>query len=186
MPLQGNVWPRKIRAMRAMAALALMAAALAGCNSSPDNGVEAALASSAPDTSPTAHAPPVLSRARVVLPAVPGNPAVAYFTLANPSDDTLTLTSVTIAKAAGTTMHETVGGAMKPLPTLTVNPQSIVNFAPGGKHVMIEAISPDVKMGDRLHITAMLADGRHVVTMATVESPGEGDSGGATSAMSGM
>ena len=186
MPLQGNVWPRKIRAMRAVAALAMMAAALAGCNSSPNNGVEAALASSGAEDSLTAHAPPALSRARVVLPAVPGNPAVAYFTLANPGSDPLTVTSIIIEKAAGATMHETVGNTMQPLPTLTVNPQTIVDFAPGGKHVMIDALNPSVQMGDRLHISAILADGRHVVTMATVEKPGEGDAGGAMGAMSGM
>jgi len=170
----------------AIAALAPALLLLAGCDNSGSN-VEAALASSSVDNSPTAHALPILTRGRLVLPAVADHPAVAYFTLANQGDSPAIVTNVVIEGTTNATMHETVGGTMQSLPTATIPAGGLLNFEPGGKHVMVDGVSPSLIVNQKVAATLTLADGRRVLGKLTVESQGLDDAAGAAdSAMSGM
>lgn len=170
----------------ALVALAPALLLLAGCDNSGSN-VEAALASSSVDNSPTANALPILTRGRLVLPAVADHPAVAYFTLGNQGANPAVVTNIVITGTTNATMHQTVGGAMQPLPTVTIPAGGFVDFAPGGKHVMVDGVSPALTVGKKTDATLTLADGRRVSGKLTIESQGiESDAGSADGAMSGM
>ena len=80
--------------------------------------------------------------ARLVLPAVKGNPAAAYFTLTGQGKNALVLNSVKIDGAGKTMMRETIGGTMNMLDKVKAPAGGSVTFAPGGKQVMVFGLSP--------------------------------------------
>lgn len=100
----------------------------------------------------------------VRLPAVPGRPGAAYFTVrGGAGEDTLLAASTPAAVRAE--LHETVkteGGAMsmQPLSEVPVPAGGELVFAPGGKHVMLFDIGPRVRSGERIPLTLSFAGGR--------------------------
>ena len=96
--------------------------------------------------------------ARLVLPAVKGNPAAAYFTLAGRGKIAPVLTSVKIDGAGKTMIHETVGGTMNMLDKVSVPAGGSVAFAPGGKHVMVFGLSPKLSAGTSTRLTLTFDD----------------------------
>lgn len=79
----------------------------------------------------------------VRLPAVPGRPAAAYFTVEG-GPESRTLHRVTADYAVRAEMHETVAGgraaghmAMRPIATVPIPAGGEVRFEPGGRHVML-------------------------------------------------
>ncbi|MDE1917577.1 MAG: copper chaperone PCu(A)C [Sphingomonadales bacterium] len=159
--------------MSKRAALALIAPlALAACQKgvqppvSADSGGQAAMAMS--DSAMTGGA--MTGRAmtdaatatpggRLVLPIIAGHPAAAYIAWKNSGTAPVTITGITIDQAGKAEMHETKGGAMLPLSSLTLAPGEEANFAPGGRHVMVFDLSPGVKPGDSLNYVLILSDG---------------------------
>jgi len=97
------------------------------------------------------------------LPAVPGRPGAAYFTLhGGPSDATLINVSAEIAIRAE--MHESMTGAggmsaMKPLAGVAVPARTDIAFAPGGRHVMLFDINPKAKAGRIYKLTLNFGNG---------------------------
>lgn len=118
----------------------------------------------------------VLSDGRLVLPAVKGNPAAAYFTVANQANAAAHVVQVTVAGAASAEMHETVGGAMRPTPVLDLAPGQHALFAPGGRHVMVFGLPATVKPGDKLEITLHFRSGHVATAQLVAESAGGMDS----------
>lgn len=111
------------------------------------------------------------------LPAVPGRPGVAYFTL-HGGGAADTLLAVTTPAALRAEVHETVktdAGAMsmRPLPQLAVPAGADVAFAPGGKHVMLFDVGPNVKPGDRIPLVLAFAGGKRLEVQAEVVGPGD-------------
>jgi copper(I)-binding protein len=125
----------------------------------------------------------VLTDGRLVLPAVKGNPAAAYFTVANQAGAAAHVVKITVAGANSAEMHETVGGEMRPVPVLDLAPGQHVLFAPGGRHVMVFGLPATVKPGDKLEITLHFRSGHVAMAQLTAESAG-GMSG--ASGMDGM
>ena len=78
-----------------------------------------------------------LSEGRLVLPAVPGRPAAAYFTLRNPTPHAIEIRHIRIEGASGAEMHTSKGGEMLALPKVVLAPGAQQVFEPGGAHVMV-------------------------------------------------
>ncbi|MES2098084.1 MAG: copper chaperone PCu(A)C [Pseudomonadota bacterium] len=112
----------------------------------------------------------------VRLSAVPANPSAAYFTIAAGPRDT-TLTGVSTPAAARSEMHESMkmGGmmSMAPVKLVAVRAGSSVAFAPGGKHVMLFGMKPDVKAGSTITLKLTFASGQSVDTQARVVGPAD-------------
>lgn len=112
----------------------------------------------------------------VRLSAVRENPAAAYFTLhGGPKNETLiSVTSPVVIRAE---MHESMNHdgmmSMAPLKTVPVPAGSTVDFAPGGKHVMLWYVNPGVKPGWTMDLRYTFADGTIIVQRAKVVGPGD-------------
>jgi copper(I)-binding protein len=104
------------------------------------------------------------------LPAAPGRPAAAYFTLhGGPSNATLISASADIAVRAE--MHESMTGAggmasMKPLASVPVPAKADVTFAPGGRHVMLFDINAKAKVGRIYNLTLSFGNGGRIYVPA--------------------
>jgi periplasmic copper chaperone A len=117
--------------------------------------------------------------ARITLPAAPGRPGAAYFTLHGGERPNL-LIEISTPKAIRTELHDTINtdGKMSMSAVeggVDVPAGDEVAFAPGGLHAMLFDISPSVKAGDKMPLTLRYADGRVIEVQADVRSPGEAD-----------
>lgn len=117
-----------------------------------------------------------VENAWIRLPAVEGQPAAAYFTLQG-GRESEALISVSTRAADRTELHESVQGeggvmTMAPLQRIDVPVGGAVKFAPGGKHVMLFGVVPNVHAGEKIPITLHFASGRAVTTMADLAAPG--------------
>lgn len=127
----------------------------------------------------------IVSGARLVLPAVSGNPAALYLTLANAGTAPLRLTGLAVAGASSTELHQTLDGTMAPLAALEVAPASAASLAPGARHAMVMGLNPAPKPGDRVAVTLKFADGSALDTTARAEPAGGTSSMDAMPGMSG-
>lgn len=133
---------------------ALMAAvALAGCQKGP--GVEDAW---------------------VRLPAVPGRPAAGYAIVHGGSGGNAVLTGVTSPAVQRAELHESMAShdgmmAMRPLDRVRV--KGTVGFAPGGKHLMLFGLSPDLRAGGTVPLTFGFGDGTKVTVEARLVGAGD-------------
>lgn len=140
--------------MRAFLALGLLAATLAGCD----------------------KAELTASDAVVRLPAVPGRPGAAYFTIHGGAQAT-TLLSVSTPGAIRTEIHEMKHEGdmmtMAPLRDVAVPAGKAVALKPGGKHVMLYDIAPTVRAGSTVPLKLSFADGKTIEVNAKVKAAGE-------------
>ncbi|HZU64280.1 MAG TPA: copper chaperone PCu(A)C [Novosphingobium sp.] len=126
----------------------------------------------------------VITGGRLVLPAVPGHPAAAYFSVLNLSHAPVTITGVQLADAASAEMHQTSGDTMAALPRLEIAGDGSAIFSPGGRHVMIFGLSPKVKAGQNEELTLTIANAKPVTLPLHVESAGGTDMSGMASSAS--
>jgi periplasmic copper chaperone A len=147
--------------MRLIPLAPLAALLLAGCDAKPP---EAAAA---------------VEQAWVQLPAVPGRPGAAYFTLRSNANSGR-LISVTSPRVGRIELHGTSmeGGVarMRPLSEPSIENGELV-FAPGGNHAMLFDIDPALKAGDRMPLTFALDPLAAVSVEADVRAFGEGHAG---------
>ncbi len=111
----------------------------------------------------------------VNLPAVDGNPAAAYFTIhGGPQADTLI--GVSSPVAIRSEMHDMSndGGVMKmrPIQSVPIPAKGKVEFAPGGKHVMLFDLRPNFKTGDKIRLDFTFASGEQIYIEAPAQSAG--------------
>ena len=139
---------------------------------------EQAAESGAPDAKPGL----VATDGALVLPAVKGNPGVAYFTLTNQGDKPATLAGVSIDGVEKAEMHATQGGTMVPVANVEIKPGEIVKFEQGGRHVMLFGLSDKVTAGGAAEMTLTFSDGDKLSAPLMVEAMGDmaemGDHGG--------
>lgn len=159
------------RRIAAPIALALATLALAACQQDKAETAQSAQASeqAAPEAKPGA----AVSDATLVLPAVSGNPAAAYFTLANAGDKAVTLAAVAIDGAGKAEMHQTTGGSMSPVAAVEVKPGEPVKFAPGGLHVMAFELDPKLTAGSSTEMTLTFADGDKLSAQVRIVARGD-------------
>jgi copper(I)-binding protein len=113
----------------------------------------------------------------VRLPAAAERPGAAYFTIQGGSTAD-TLLSVTTPAALRTELHESIKGdkgmmSMKPIADIAIPAGAKIAFAPGGKHVMLFSIGPNVKPGDRLPLALAFASGKRIEVQAQARAPGD-------------
>ena len=120
-----------------------------------------------------------ITNARLVLPAVTGNPGAVYFDLANNGDRALAIRNVEVLGTKSAQMHEMaewdgkmVMGEMGPL---TVQPSEKVSFEPGGRHVMVFDIDPKFFMNGSgtTEITLIAAGGDKIIAPVEIRAAGE-------------
>jgi periplasmic copper chaperone A len=139
--------------MKHVFAAAGLALALAACSAQED-------AAPVEEENPTGLA---VSNARLILPAVAGNPAAVYFDLTNEGERAVAVRRADIADAKSAEMHdmmeynrEMTMAAMGPL---TVPQGQTIKFEPGGKHVMAFELSPELRAGASTELTLTIAGG---------------------------
>ena len=133
-----------------------------------------ATASTAPEAKPGL----AVSEGTLVLPAVKGNPGVAYFTVTNSGTAKAALAAVSVDGAAKAEMHETKGGSMAPVDQVDVDPNGSAKFAPGGLHVMLFDLDPKLTAGSSTEMTLTFADGDKVSAQLAIKAAGDAAMGG--------
>jgi len=94
-------------------------------------------------------------------PSTSATMGVAYLTLK--SDANCTITEASAADVAGVTelhTHLMTDGMMqmRKLDNVTLSPNDVVKFAPGGKHVMLIGLKKPLKDGEHFSLTLKSAD----------------------------
>ena len=113
----------------------------------------------------------------VRLPAVPGRPAAAYFTVeGGPAPDTLH--RVTADYAIRAEMHESMGGSggtmsMRPLGQVAIPAGAAVKFEPGGRHVMLFDLDRRAKPGATTMLTLIFDGNRRLYRKAWIVGAGQ-------------
>lgn len=158
---------------RSLVVLSAVVFALAGCGDSAkqENPADAA-ASAAPTNGPDAKPGLSVADGVLVLPAVKGNPGVAYFAVTNASDKPASLAAVFVDGAGKAEMHETKGGKMEPMNWAQVDPGATVTFERGGKHVMLFELNDKLKAGGTAEMTLTFSGGDKVSTPLRIETAG--------------
>lgn len=173
----------------ALPVLAAPVLALAACGqqSAEPTGAASSLASDAPATvanGPAAPAGLVISDATVNLPAVSGNPGVAYFTLSQTGGPAQKIVAVHVDGFERAELHESrsEGGvsSMGQVQSVDVTPDKPATFAPGGLHVMLFDAKALPKPGSTVELTVTLDNGDKISAPAQVQGAGGGamDMGG--------
>ena len=97
------------------------------------------------------------------LPAVGDNPAAVYFTLANGTDDQVTIRTASVLGAESAMLHETSEWSgqtdMQELFTQPIAAGETVEFAPGGKHVMAFGMGEGTEPGGETEATLTFVGG---------------------------
>lgn len=112
----------------------------------------------------------------VRLPAVKGNPGVAYFTVHGGDADTRLL-NVTAPSVIKTELHESMMSgsmaSMAPIADIPVPAKAKISFAPGGKHVMLYTINPSVKPGGTIKLIFTFSNNLKIEYTAPVLGAGD-------------
>lgn len=126
----------------------------------------AACSDGATDSGPaeqTTALPLEISDARLILPAVAGNPGAAYFKLTNTGDTNLAIRGAEVEGAESAEIHGTMEMAgkmeMSMAPPQLAEAGATLTFEPGGTHVMAFNLSPDLKAGGTTKLTLIVAGG---------------------------
>ncbi len=144
------------------AALALTVAALApaACSETPEQA----------ETAPEAPEGVAVTNARLMLPAVAGNPGAVYFDLENASETNRVIRAVSVAGAGNAMMHT---GDMQEMAQVVTPPGETVKFAPGEQHVMAMDLADTVVPGGQAEVTVTFVGGDKVSFPAEVRAAGD-------------
>jgi hypothetical protein len=144
------------------AALALAAAALVpmACSEAPEQA----------EAAPEAPEGVTVTNARLMLPAVAGNPGAVYFDIANTSDRNRVIRKAEVAGAGSAMMHT---ADMQEMTQVMVGPGATVKFEPGGQHVMAMDLADTVSAGGNAEVTVTFVGGDKVSFPAEVRAAGD-------------
>ncbi len=157
----------KPKALLAAASILVLAASLGACRqAAAPEGQQQAGQTASPDVKPGMS----IGAARLVLPAVSGNPGAAYFNLTNDGAKPTELAAVYITGSGGAEIHDTNAGEMNLAKRVALAPGETVKFEPGGKHVMVFDLLDTVKAGTTTEMTLTFADGDKLSAPIKVES----------------
>lgn len=117
-----------------------------------------------------------LEDAWVRLPAVSSRPGAAYFTVKGGNEAT-SLLAVSSPAAVRTELHEMKheGGmmTMSALKDVAIPAGATVKFEPGGKHVMLYDLSPELRAGGKIPLRLAFANGKTIELEAELRAPGQ-------------
>jgi copper(I)-binding protein len=147
------------------AALALAVAALApiACSEAPEQTKAA----------PEGPEGIAVTNARLMLPAVAGNPAAVYFDVANSADRDRIIRAVSVAGAGSSMMHVTHGTEMQEVLQIRSTAGETVKFEPGGTHVMAMDLADTVVPGGQAEVTVTFVGGDKISFPAEVRAAGD-------------
>ena len=112
----------------------------------------------------------------VRLPAVSSRPGAAYFTVKGGADAT-SLLAVSSPAAVRTELHEMKHEngmmTMSPLKDVAIPAGATVKFEPGGKHIMLYDLSPELRAVGKIPLRLAFANGKTVEIEAELRAPGQ-------------
>jgi len=115
--------------------------------------------------------------ARMMLPPVAGNPAAVYFTIKNDGEKNIALRSAGVEGAGSAQLHDMMEYdfemTMGEMPPLMLQPGDSAVFEPGGKHVMVYDLGPQLVEGGTAEVTLTAAGGRNHTFQAPIQAAGE-------------
>jgi copper(I)-binding protein len=123
-----------------------------------------------------------ISSAWIRVPPPGAKVTALYFTAENTGTTAQTITKISVEGANRTEMHQSITDAkgmmrMEPLPQLKLDPNSMLNFAPGGNHAMVFGALPKLKTGAKIKVTVHLEGGASVQTEAVARGSSDSDAG---------
>lgn len=112
---------------------------------------------------------------RLVLPIVKDSPGAVYFTLVNSSAKPRKILSIEVSGGDMAMIHDTVdkGGhsSMIMAHDVVVAADSTMAFAPGGRHVMVTGLKPDLKPGVDTELKINFDNGDALVASLPIAAP---------------
>ena len=132
----------------------------------------------APASAPEAKPGLQLSEGRLVLPAVKGNPAAAYFKLDNSGSGSTSIAAIAIEGAVKSEVHQTIADTMTAVDRIDVDPGSGLDFKPGELHVMAFDLDPKLVAGGVTEMTITFVDGDKLSAPLKIQSAGQANMGG--------
>ena len=115
--------------------------------------------------------------ARLILPAVAGNPGVVYFDLKNSGKKNYAVRRADVEGAARTEMHGTMemasGMEMSEVGPQTVMAGDTMKFEPGGYHLMVFDLAPELQAGGTTEVTLTVAGGDKTSFQVPIRGPGD-------------
>jgi len=130
----------------------------------------------APEATATGPAAPEgisVTNARLMLPAVAGNPGAVYFDVANSGSEGRMIRAASVAGAGSAMMHTTNAGAMQETLQEMVPPGGTLKFEPGGPHVMAMNLADTVTPGSKADVTLTFVGGDKITFPAEVRAAGD-------------
>ncbi|ANU07990.1 copper chaperone PCu(A)C [Paraurantiacibacter namhicola] len=126
-----------------------------------------------------------VSNARVVLPAVSGNPSAVYMEIENSSDRDVMLRAGTVEGVGNYVIHK-MGTwdrqmSMDEVMQLPIRSGETVSFDPGEMHMMTDATPETVEAGSTVNVNLSFVGGAQMVVPAKVLAAGEDREAGADS-----
>jgi copper(I)-binding protein len=112
----------------------------------------------------------------VRLSAVSGRPGAAYFTVkgGNEATSLLAVSSPAVVRTELHEMkHENGMMTMSPLKDVAIPAGATVKFEPGGKHIMLYDLSPELRAGGKIPLRLAFANGKTVEIEAELRAPGQ-------------
>ncbi len=129
------------------------------------------------ETTPDGMPGVTVSDARLVLPAVSGNPAALYFDISYEGDDIAMIRGVHVDGAENAMMHATVESQgqtyMEELLQVKIENGETKKFERGGDHVMVMGLADTVKAGGTVEVTLTFIRGDKVSFPAEVLAAGD-------------
>lgn len=151
------------------AGLAMFGVGLAGCSEQETEPTAEQAADGVPGVT--------VENARLVLPPVSGNPAVAYFDLTYDGERAVMLRRADVEGAESAQLHEMVEVAgvmeMGESVPLRINTGETISYAPGGRHVMVFGPPSNWQAGDTAQVTLTFLGGDTVTFPATIQAADE-------------
>jgi copper(I)-binding protein len=114
-----------------------------------------------------------VTNARLMLPAVKGNPGAVYFDVANTGSGSRVIRAVEVEGAGSAMMHVMVDGAMQDAAQMMVGPGETVKLEPGGRHVMAMGLADTVTAGSSADVTLTFVGGAKMSFPAEVRAAGD-------------
>lgn len=156
------------RAKLAVAILGISTLALASC------GAEAPVEQAAEEGGIPGL---IVSDGRMVLNAVEGNPAAVYFKLKYDSDHNVAIRKADVKGAESAMLHVYADnyGKTEMMESLPINLSkgTEIAFEPGGNHVMVFGLSPELKAGGTTDVTLTVSGGDSVTFPVTIVAAGD-------------
>lgn len=151
------------KSIRAALVLAVTTVAVAACSEAPEQA----------EAAPEAPEGIAVTNARLMLPAVAGNPAAVYFDVANNGGGNRMIRAASVAGAGSAMMHVTDDTGMRETLQVMVEPGQTVKFEPGGTHVMAMDMADTVVAGGETEVTVTFVGGDKVSFPAEVRAAGD-------------